>query len=1384
MRRLPCLILWSVLVALANPGRLAAEEGSRWSDLDREFQNHIRPLLEQYCYACHAGKRTEADIDLSRFKTLGEIRQQTRLWEQVREILDSEQMPPPEAKQPDEPQRSRLQTWVRKYLTEEARVHAGDPGPVVLRRLTNAEYNYTIADLTGIESLDPTREFPVDGAAGEGFTNTGAGQAMSPAMIDKYLAAAKEVAEHVVLLPNGIRFSEHTSRQDQSNELLARIRTFYHRYTEDGGGSAVNLQGIQFETNQGGRLPLERYLAATLHERQTISSGAKTLATVANERGLSPRYLTTLWNVLTNDTPESSSIWLNNLRTKWRSAGPGDAPKLAAEISAWQAAFWKFNSVGHIGRPNGPKAWLEPVSPITSQQQFRHKLPSTSAGEETVIYLAAGDLGDGNDHDFVIWENPRIEFPAEMSHPPIPLRDVRGLAQQIDKTFLAERRRTRLYLQAAATLRASAEPVEEAAKARGLNPKLLARWVELTALGRSTKHEIAGHFTGKLARVNGYEAVNGWGSDATPVLLTNSSPSPISFSTLTVPARGVTVHPSPKQEAIVAWQSPIDGRLRIEGLVADADDKCGNGAAWRVELHSDAGTTVAARGTIENGGRQRFAPADVFEIRQGDVISLVVNARDENHVCDTTHIELTLAEVGGQERTWNLAQEIVDRVLASNPLPDSYGHPAVWHFCATGGGSEKASPIPPGSSLANWRAAIIDGKPAGEVDPLAAAVERVLTTDEPSTLSEADQLLRATLSDWRGPLRWTEAASTTPVDQKTGFGLDPALFGKHPDGSSLDASSLCVQAPHVFEVRLPTALIAGGEFVASGVLDSKSGQEGSVQLQVLAEKPQQLSLISSAPVIAHKGSETRRRVEAAMEEFRNLFPAALCYTRIVPVDEVVTLKLYHREDEHLQRLMLDEPQRAELEKLWDELLFVSQEPLALTVAHEQLVEFATQDRPDLVEEFAPLRDPINRRAEEFRQRLVQTEPTHLAAVLEWADRAWRRPLSAAEKEGIRNLYRELRSAEIPHEKAIKLCIARVLTSPTFLYRREKPAPGAAPAPVSGLELATRLSYFLWSSLPDDELRRAAEEGKLTRDDELVTQTRRMLKHERTRRMAIQFACQWLHIRDFNQTVEKNENLYPEFTSLRDEMYEESVRFFEDMFRNNGSILGLLDADHTFLNAVLARHYGIEGIHGDEWRKVEGVKKQGRGGILGMATFLASQSGASRTSPILRGAWVSETLLGERLPRPPAGVPQLPDALPNGLSTRELIERHSSDKACARCHARIDPYGFALEQYDAIGRLRPQLADTRTTLLEGKTIEGLDGLREYLVNDRREDIVRQFCRKLLGYALGREVQLSDEPLLKEMQEKLAANEYRFHTAVEAIVLSRQFRNIRGESASQE
>jgi hypothetical protein len=302
----------------------------------------------------------------------------------------------------------------------------------------------------------------------------------------------------------------------------------------------------------------------------------------------------------------------------------------------------------------------------------------------------------------------------------------------------------------------------------------------------------------------------------------------------------------------------------------------------------------------------------------------------------------------------------------------------------------------------------------------------------------------------------------------------------------------------------------------------------------------------------------------------------------------------------------------------------------------------------------------------------------------------------------------------------------------------------------------------------------------------------MLKDGRVRALAIEFGTQWIHVRAFDELNEKNEKLFPTFDeNLRKAINEESVLFFQDLFQNDRPIRHILDADHTFVNETLAKHYGIPGASGPQWRRVDGVKKFGRGGILGLASVQAKESGASRTSPVLRGNWVTETLLGEKLPRPPANVPRLPEEEKgnDGLTMRQLVEKHTRVAECAVCHVRIDPYGFALEKYDPIGRLRDKdlgglSVDAKAKLRDGTEFDGIDGLRNYLLTKKKDVFVRNFCKKLLGYSLGRAVTLSDQPLIDEMIAEMDKNDGRLSSAITAIVRSPQFRMIRGMDAAKE
>ena len=1345
---------------------VAADEASPGAD----YAESIEPLLMKFCFACHSGKLTEADIDLGQFRSLADAKRQPDVWIKVREMLDSEQMPPKDEPQLTDSERQLVRKWVRDYLAAEAKARAGDPGPVVLRRLSNAEYTYTIRDLTGVDSLDPAAEFPIDGAAGEGFTNTGSGLVMSPSLVQKYLDAGKQIAEHAALLPDGIRFSPHRSRRDLTDDLLAKIRSLYGQYTTAGEGTAVDLQGIKFETNQGGIIPITDYVKATIAVRDAVRAG-KTIvvADIAAERGLSPVYLERLWQTFSNEE-ESPSFLLQRLRRQWMTAEQGDVSEMVALISKWQPLVWKFNVVGHVGREGAPTSWMGPLTPVADRQEFRLKLPKPADGQDISVYLSATDAGDGNQHDYVRWQNARLELAGQ---PAINLRDVQGLKKLQDQLRHELLANTTQYLKAAADITGDAV-VEEVAKRHNVNPQLLDVWAKYLLPGVAGPVQVTEHFINKLPNAT-YDFIAGWGVPETPSVTANSSDQQVRIPGISKP-HSLVVHPSPTLFVAIGWRSPIDGIIQVDASLSDAHPECGNGVEWLVQHRSGSAAKRLAEGDFATAGSATMPPQTIA-VTKGELVSLIVGPRQGNHSCDLTAVEFTITETTGDKRIWNAAKDNSGNLLEGNPHADGFGNNDTWHFYSgpmdqLNADQSESTAAPPGSLLAKW---IED---AANRETIAEQVRVLATGPAP----EGDQ---QTTPD--GLLYHQLHSLTIPLNDQllAQIERDPR-FGTHPMGHAIDAEQLVVKAPAAEEFHIP-AEFAGRELVVTGTVDSEHGREGTTQLTAGTVPPNNDA--STSVIVCAPGSEARKQTESAFADFRNLFPFAACYARIVPVDEVVTATLFHREDDLFKRLMLNEQQAAELDQLWAELFYISQEPLQLVVSLEQIREFSTQDRPDMVEPWDKMKPTVLARAAAFRKQLVESEPSHVNAALDLAAKAWRRPLTDAEQQGLLELYQQLRQKELPHDDAVRLLIARALTSPTFLYRHETAGPGSEAAAITDLELASRLSYFLWSSMPDEELQTAAEANRLTHsrkrdpsaaEDTVLQQAHRMLADLKTRRLAIHFACQWLHVRDFDQNDDKNESLYPEFATLRSDMYEETVQFFEDMFRNNGSILGLLNSDHTFLNERLAKHYGIDGVTGEAWQRVDNARLNKRGGILTMATVLASQSGASRTSPILRGNWVSETLLGERLPRPPANVPQLPENVPTGLTARQLIEQHSSDPACAKCHARIDPYGFALEQYDAIGRVRPVAVDTTTTLFNGPKIDGIDGLRDYLANQRRDDIVRQFCRKLLGYALGREIQLSDEPLLDDMLKTLKTHDYRFHIAVESIVTSKQFREIRGRN----
>jgi len=1246
------------------------------ADPAQMFEQRIQPLLKEYCITCHSTEKQKGDLDLERFTSLDLIKRAPSVWEHSLDQILDEEMPPKDKPQPSPESLQLLTDWMRGTLKDIALADAGDPGPVVLRRLSNHEYTYTLRDLTGVDTLDPAREFPIDGAAGEGFTNAGAALVMSPALLTKYLDAAKAIANHLVLLPDGVRFSPSDSPQDWTDETLARIRSIYAKHTTTGKGARTKLHGIDLELGtDGGRLPLGAYLDAIQ------GRGAAD--------GLSPKYLAILTEALQGNSP---SPLLDPLRAKFR--GKKLVP---ADIEPWQNTLWRFATVGHIGKQNGPKAWQEPVAPLSASHEMRVKL---DGDRDTILYLTTTDAGDGTEGDKVIWEGARLVAPGR---PDLPVHALPDLVAHLEKE------RARIIESCERILAAITSGADDPDK------DLLLAWREVLGFDTTKLDPL---LTKKMLSTPDYNFIRGWQGENALSVMANSSDTTVRTPGV-MKAHSVATHPSPTLASVIAWRSPVSGSLHISGDVADAHPECGNGVTWALEVRRGHATEVLASGETKGATVVPFGPFENVRIEPGQVLALVVGPRDGNHSCDLTAVNLRLDD---GKTTWDLAKDVSPDILAGNPH-------GAWHFLSQPAALATAPDLP--APLAAWRRA-----PSPE---LAAAVRRFLEEDFPL----GSPLLAPAMRSFR---------SATPEQ--------PIL----------------ANAPSVIEIAIPAALASGAEFVVTGRL--ATNETGSVQMRVLTEKPEpRPGLIAGdtetgrksgqwsdnnlvtrhrVPVIAIPGGEAWNRFEAAFVEFRALFPIALCYSKIVPVDEVVTLTLFHREDEPLRRLILNETEARELDRLWDELRFVSDAPLKQVDVFEQLFQFATQDAKPSA--FEPMREPLLQAAGAFKQQKADADVAQREAVIAFAAKAWRRPLTEAEKTSLR--------AFPP-----RLMLVRVLTSPSFLYRGEQ-APETT-GPVSDWELATRLSYFLTSSAPDEELRALAAAGRLRDDKVLAAQARRLLKTENVRRLATEFGCQYLHVRDVASLDEKSERHFPGFLDLRDDMQEEVTRFFIDLFQNDQSVVSLLDADHTFVNGPLAGFYGMQNPASPEWQRIEGLRDHGRGGILGFAATLAKHSGASRTSAILRGTWVSEVVLGDKLPNPPKGVPVLPDEAPEGLTERQLIERHSRDANCAGCHSRIDPYGFALEGFDTIGRARE--ADTKTVLRDGRPIAGLEGLRDYLAGERRGDFLRQFSRKLLGYALGRGIQLSDQPLLDEL---VAIEGNRIGDLVEHIVLSPQFRNGRG------
>ena len=1071
--------------------------------LERGFTQNVRPFVDQYCVACHSGATPAAQLDLGSFKTISSVAADLPHWTLLMERLERHEMPPNPMPQPPQDSRQRVIDWVKAVRANELRKNAGDPGPVLAHRLSNAEYDYTIRDLTGVD-LKPTKEFPVDPANQAGFDNTGETLNMSPALFNKYLTAAREVADHMALTPDGFIFAPGPMlvETDRDQFAIKRIIDFYR------------AQPVDYAD----------YFAAAWHYKYRVALGKPnaTLASTAAARKVSPRYLPLIWGIL---------------------------------------------------------------------------------GEGTVSTRKSGEVG------------PIAKLQAMWKALPAPL------AGKLDD--------------------------KQAAAVRS-------RCVEMRDFVIRIREHTAMQFTA-------------------PVV---SGPPP---SAQTAPLAG-------------AVGASGGGRGGFAGALGASEASGG-------------------RGRGNGGGRGRGLP-----------------------------------EASQPLLTWKYTQFNTHR---------------------------------------------------RNFDPGALRLD----TDPPQKAPDVPKYagLHA-----EAAVRWAAVMKTAQLS-------DPDLV-------------------------IPSA--------------------------------------------------QRARYEESFARFASVFPDTFFVTergKFFPDDSADSGRLlgagyhsvmgYWRDDNPLQELILDEKGKRELDRLWTEFDFYASHTARTFIQYyfnqsgevqgggaesgrprpagrevtdssviaeirDQYIALAKASNNPVAAEWMPHHfDGIDATLRSLEKMRAEAEPAQLNALVKFAGRAYRRPLTTAERDGLIAYYRRLRDkAGLSHEDAMRDSLASILVSPEFFFRVDlHDAPGRSGASVSAraagaasagtplppYDLASRLSYFLWSSSPDEELLKHAAQGDLTQPDVLLAQTRRMLKDPRSRGLATEFAANWLDSRHFETYNSVDRQRFPNFTNdLRAAMFEEPIRFFEDVVRNNRSVLDMLYGNYTFVNPVLARHYGMNDIPefrlaeakpvtrgpgrgtipmgepappvqafadpsvtANTWVRVEDAGRYERGGLLPMAVFLTQSSPGLRTSPVKRGFWLVRRILGEVIPPPPPVVPELPqDEARTDALLKDVLAQHRANPLCAGCHARFDVFGIAMEGYGPVGEARTKdlagrAIDPSATFPGGYPGSGFRGVQAYIREHRQNDYLQNLDRKLLSYSLSRSLQLSDEPLVERMQARMAASGYRFSSMVETIVSSPQFLNTR-------
>jgi mono/diheme cytochrome c family protein len=991
----------------------ASAVGAASPPLQQGFEQTVRPFVMKHCVGCHSGPMAAAQFDLKSYTSVEMVTADFARWSLVMDRLAAKEMPPKPMPPPPDEARQQVIAWIQSVRAEQIRKWAGDPGVVLARRLSNAEYNYTIRDLTS-EDMQITREFPVDPANPAGFDNSGESLTMSPALLNKYLQAAREVADHMVLRPDTIDFAPHPmlAETDREKYAIERIIKFYSEQPTD--------YADYFQA------------AWRFRYRSALGRQRATLASIAADSKVSPKYLSTVWQILHD---------------------------------------------------------RDVLGPVLKLQKMWLALPAPGANASDAVRAKCIEM-----RDFVV----RIR---------------RDTAMQF------------------------AAPVVE-----GLPPasQPLLNW---------KLKEFASHRR-----------------DSDPNALRNDTdPPPV------VPE--IPKYPDLHEEAAPRWAA-----LSAKARAGDADLVV-PAAQRRIYEAAFARFASVFPDTFYVTERGRYFPDDSDD--KGRLLSAGYHSVVGFFRDDTPLMQLILDENGQKEidRLWNEFDFIAD--FTARTWTQYFFNQSGE---VEGKGAESGTPRPANHQI----------------------------TDTPVIMALRDAYLAKALADPKNDA------------------VAPQAIRTHFDGMN-------------------------------GTLRS-------------------------------------------------------------------------------------------LEK----------------------------ERAD-------------------------AEPKHLHALLRFAQRAYRRPLSEHERADILAYYHQLRTKnELSHEDAIRDSVVSILMSPEFLYRLDLSDSGtvsskagvrptalrtAAPSgtePLSSYALASRLSYFLWSSMPDNELMRHAAAGDLQNPKVLLAETRRMLKDARVRGFATEFAGNWLSFRQFETNNSVDRARFPSFNNdLREAMFQEPIRFVDDAISHNRSILDLIYGNYTFVNPPLAQHYGIPGITGDlnHWVRVDDASRYGRGGLLPMAVFLTQNSPGLRTSPVKRGHWLVQQVLGVKIPPPPPVVPELPsDESKSELPVREMLAKHRANAMCAACHSRFDSFGLAFEGYGPVGDSRKndlagRPVDTDVTYPGGFQGAGLNGLEAFIRQYREREFVGNISRKLLAYALGRSLQLSDEALIDRMQTQLQADQYRFDSLVESIVLSPQFLNKR-------